>query len=178
MIPLFTDILPDGGGTMICPDAIPKVARWLYEHPDGVSPRMVPRGHADFARERNLAWYCGAIQDCADGQFVEATGAAGDVYLLHPLMMHSATNNALRRPRIITNPPVSLREPFCFNRGGEYSLVEQKTMQSLGGDEVLRTWRITRPREAVVPERVKIQEAMKRDEARRLQEAQNIPVEV
>lgn len=165
---------------MICPDAIPKVARWLYEHPDGVSPRMVPRGHADFARERNLAWYCGVIQDCADGQFVEAVGDAGDVYLLHPLMMHSATNNALRRPRIITNPPVSLREPFCFNGGGEYSLslVEQKTMQSLGGEEMLRTWRITRPREGVVPERVKIQEAMKRDEARRLQEAQHITVEV
>lgn len=169
---------------MICPGAIPKVARWLYEHPDGVSPRMVTRGHADFARERNLAWYCGVIQDCAEGQFVEAVGDAGDVYLLHPLMMHSATNNALRRPRIITNPPVSLREPFCFSRGGEggpggeYSLVEQKTMQSLSGEDVLRTWRITRPREAVVPERVKIQEAMKRDEARRLQEAQNITVEV
>ncbi|ETS80610.1 hypothetical protein PFICI_08139 [Pestalotiopsis fici W106-1] len=177
VIPLFTDIQPNGGGTMICPDAIPKVAQWLYQHPDGVSPRMVPRDHADFARERNLQWYGDVIQSC--GQFVEAAGQVGDVYLLHPLMMHSATNNALRRPRIITNPPVSLEEPFCFSRErGDYSLVEQKTIQSLGGEEKLKSWQITKPREAIVPERVRNQEAMKRDEARRLQTAREIAVEV
>ncbi|KAF7532592.1 hypothetical protein G7054_g7796 [Neopestalotiopsis clavispora] len=182
VIPLFTDIQPNGGGTMICPDAIPKVAQWLHDHPDGVSPRMVPRDHGDFGRERNLQWYCDVVQGCGDGQFVEAVGNVGDVYLLHPLMMHSATNNALRRPRIITNPPVSLREPFCFAREREddYSLVELKTMQSLegGGDkDRLKSWQITRPREAVVPERVRIQEAMKLDEAKRLQEARDIAVE-
>ncbi|KAI0128936.1 hypothetical protein BJ170DRAFT_353972 [Xylariales sp. AK1849] len=171
VIPLFTDILPDGGGTMICPDAVPKIAKWLFEHPDGVSPRMVPRDHEDFSKERNLEWYCALTQSCE--MFVEASGKVGDVYLLHPLMMHSASNNALRNPRIITNPPVSLKEPHRFERkDGNYSLVEMKTMQGIGGEEKLKGWGITRPREAVIPERVRIQEAMKREEARRLKNAE------
>jgi hypothetical protein len=175
VIPLFTDILPGAGGTMICPEAIPRVARWLYEHPDGVSPRMVSRDHPDFARERNHKWYCDVIQSC--DEFVEATGEVGDVYLLHPLTMHSATNNALRLPRIITNPPVSLTEPFRFHRpDGKYSLVERKIIQSLGGEEQLKRWEITRPREAVVPERVRVQEAMKREEVKRLEEANRATV--
>ncbi|KAK7754228.1 hypothetical protein SLS62_003805 [Diatrype stigma] len=171
VIPLFTDIVPEGGGTMLCPDAIPKIARWLYDHPDGVSPRMQPRSDPDFARELNLDWYRDVARSCDDSSFVEATGEIGDVYLMHPLMMHCATSNALRRVRIITNPPVSLREPHCFDRpDGQYSLVEQKTLRALGRgpDAPLEGWRITAPREPVVPERVRVQEAMRREEARRL----------
>lgn len=179
VIPLFTDVRAGGGGgTVLCPDALPLVARHLLAHPDGVSPRMVPRGHADFARERNLAWYHGVIQGCET--FVEAAGTVGDVFLLHPLMVHSAGNNVLRLPRIITNPPVALREPHRFDRAGDgsaYSLVERKTILSVGGEEALRGWRITRPREPVVPERVRVQEAMKREEKRRLEEAVQVPVE-
>ncbi|KAI2612648.1 uncharacterized protein GGS25DRAFT_529275 [Hypoxylon fragiforme] len=188
VIPLFTDVEPEGGGTMLCPPAINRVARQLYEHPEGVSPRMVPRAHADFGRERNLEWYAAVARGCGGGGgaekegFVEATGRVGDVYLLHPLMMHSATHNARRAVRIITNPPVSLREPFCFDREegeGEYSLVERKTMDAVGGGggggegkgrKMLKGWRITRPRERLVPERVRVQEAMKREELRRLEE--------
>ncbi|KAI0841787.1 hypothetical protein F5Y06DRAFT_199243 [Hypoxylon sp. FL0890] len=172
VIPLFTDIIPQGGGTMICPPAIPRVAKHLYEHPEGVSPRMVPRAHPDFTREKNLEWYIDIAKNCSDDDFVEATGQIGDVYLLHPLMMHSATSNARRAVRIITNPPVSVREPFCFDRekDEEYSLVERKTMDAVGGQEKLRGWKITTPRERVVPERVRIQEAMKREELRRLEE--------
>jgi hypothetical protein len=69
----------------------------------------------------------------SDSSIVEATGEVGDVFLLHPLMLHSASKNLLRKPRIITNPPVSLKEPFCFDREDprEYSLVEQKTLSDL-----------------------------------------------
>ncbi|KAF3059304.1 hypothetical protein GL218_04417 [Daldinia childiae] len=176
VIPLFTDIVSEGGGTMICPPAINRVAKHLYEHPEGVSPRMVPRAHPDFPREKNLEWYIEIAQNCADTDFVEAMGVVGDVYLLHPLMMHSATSNARRAVRIITNPPVSIREPFRFDRpsGEEYSLVEQKTIAAVGGPEKLKGWRITTPRERVVPERVRIQEAMKREELRRLEEEQRL----
>ncbi|KAI1476424.1 hypothetical protein F4774DRAFT_392935 [Daldinia eschscholtzii] len=172
VIPLFTDIVSQGGGTMLCPPAIDRVAKHLYEHPEGVSPRMVPRAHPDFPREKNLEWYVDIARDCADADFVEAVGTVGDVYLLHPLMMHSATSNALRAVRIITNPPVSLREPFRFDRpsGEDYSPVEQKTIAAVGGPEKLKGWRITMPRERVIPERVRIQEAMKREELRRLEE--------
>ncbi|KAF3804067.1 hypothetical protein GCG54_00007860 [Colletotrichum gloeosporioides] len=168
VIPLFTDIVPGGGGTVICPEAIPKVAKHLYEHPDGVSPRMVPRGHPDFAAERNLNWFNSLAGSC--GEFVEAVGQVGDVYLFHPLMLHSASRNQLRKLRIITNPPVSLREPHRFHRpdGSKFSLVEQATLRALGA-ESLPEWGITAPRERVIPERLKIQERMKQEELKRLQ---------
>ncbi|KAK8114058.1 hypothetical protein PG999_006127 [Apiospora kogelbergensis] len=162
-----------GGGTMLCPDAVPKIARWLYDHPEGVSPRMVPRAHPDFGKEKNLEWYTELVRGC--DEFVEASGTVGDVFLLHPLMMHSATSNALRHPRIITNPPVSFRAPQVFDReDGNYSLVELKTIQSVGGPDMMKGWRPTMPREAIVPMRVRIQEEMKREELQRLEKAKGV----
>ncbi len=169
VIPLFTDILPEGGGTMICPEAIPKVAKHLYDHPEGVSPRMTPRDEPEFKKEKDLAWFNGLAKTCTG--FVEATGKVGDIYLLHPLMLHSATSNARRNLRIITNPPVSLREPFEFDRAdGNFSLVEQTTMKALGKNR-LDGWKIAAPREGVIPERVRIQEKMKLEELERLKAA-------
>lgn len=175
VIPLFTDVPPQGGGTVLYPGGMRAVARHLRDHPGGVSPRMVPRRAADAgfgaADERNLAWFNAVAGRGADGDYVEACGDAGDVFLLHPLMLHSATNNARRNVRIITNPPVSLREPFQFDRAdGGYSLVERATLRMLGEGDGLKGWRITHPREKVVPERIRIQERMKQEELKRLEE--------
>jgi hypothetical protein len=121
--------------------------------------------------------------------FHEASGQAGDVYLLHPFMLHSASRNLLREVRIITNPPVSLKEPFNYNRpDGKYSLVEQKTLKDLGRPEGLPEWKITKEREMLTPARVQvspfsflvlvlgltimqIQEDMRQKELERLKEA-------
>ncbi|GJC86453.1 hypothetical protein ColLi_09291 [Colletotrichum liriopes] len=166
VIPLFVDIVPGGGGTFICPEAIPKVAKHLHDNPDGVSPRMVPRDDPDFAKEKNLDWFNSLARSCSE--FVETHGKVGDVYLLHPLMLHSISWNPLRRLRIITNPPVSLKQPHVFNRpDGAYSLVEQATLRALGADS-LPEWKITASREQVVPERLKVQERMKQEEIKRL----------
>ncbi|KAI5855579.1 dihydrofolate reductase-like domain-containing protein [Durotheca rogersii] len=163
VIPLFSDVLPRGGGaTVLCPSALDAVARHLRAHPEGVSPRMATRAEgAEFARESSLAWYREVVRACTEGDgegFVEATGRVGDVYLLHPLMVHSAGRNTRRAVRIITNPPVALREPFRFNRvdPAEHSLVERKTMMAATGPgdgiEALRGWKITMPRERLTPE--------------------------
>lgn len=175
VIPLFTDIPAQGGGTMLYPAGMRAVARHLYDHPEGVSPRMVPRDDPAFSAERNLGWFNavgsrgGSDEEEGNG-YVEACGNTGDVFLLHPLMLHSATNNALRNVRIITNPPVNLREPFNFDReDGNYSLVERATLRMLGKDtEGLRGWKITHARERVTPERLRIQERMKQQELERL----------
>jgi hypothetical protein len=84
-----------------------------------------------------------------DESFVEVTGKIGDVYFLHPMMLHSASRNLRRNVRIITNAAVSIREPFNFNRADpkDYSLVEQKTLRELGRPEGLPEWHITRSRE-------------------------------
>lgn len=174
VIPLWTDIVPGGGGTMICPSAISHVAKHLFEHPEGVSPRMTPRKeNPKFKQENGLQWYTDLAKTMRDKDFVEVTGVVGDVFLLHPLMMHSASNNMLRKVRVITNPPVSVKDPFVFDRAdGNYSAVERKTLRALGRDR-LDGWKIQAERQTIVPERVKIQERMKREEEERLSKMQD-----
>lgn len=102
------------------------------------------------------------------------------VVLIHPLMLHSASHNNTRIPRIITNPPVSLKEPFIFNRSNpdDYSLVELKTLKALGATpEKGYDFAITQPRERVVPERVKVQSVMKVQELERLNKQREVAVE-
>ncbi|KAJ3477671.1 hypothetical protein NLI96_g10305 [Meripilus lineatus] len=75
VIVLFNDIEPRAGGTYISPDGINNVIKWLYDHPEGSS--SIPRD-ADGSQSA-----C-SIQTCKE--FVELTGEAGDVILLHPFM--------------------------------------------------------------------------------------------
>ena len=180
VIPLFTDIQTGGGGTFICPDAIPVVAKYLYEHPKGVTPRFTPREqNPKLEVEATLDWFNNLAASFPPEKFVEATGQIGDVYLLHPLMLHSASNNMLRIPRIITNPPVSLREPFNFDRedASQYSVVEKKTMKELGKSS-LPGWKIEAGRDTVVPERLRKQAAMREQELKRLEDLKNASVTV
>ncbi|KIW65302.1 hypothetical protein PV04_07573 [Phialophora macrospora] len=174
VIPLFTDILANGGGTWICSEGPRRIGKHLYDHPEGVTPHMIPVGGATTDQpDPGLAFFNAAIQDCPDASFHEMTGRQGDVILLHPLMLHSASKNGRRLPRIITNPPVSLVEPFRFDRADPdaYSLVECKTIQDLGGPDVLRGWKATGERRAVVPERLRVQARWMEEEARRLRDA-------
>ncbi|KAJ5946347.1 hypothetical protein N7454_003186 [Penicillium verhagenii] len=165
VIPVFSDIQEHGGGTMICADSVKLVARFLYDNPRGVSPYMVPRGWR--LRKSKEDFYDSILKQCND--FHEMTGNVGDVILLHPLMVHSQSVNSLRIPRIITNPPVSLNEPFNFDRKdpSQYSVVERKTLQDLGKDR-LRGWKIKGGRDSVVPERLMEEERMRNQELERL----------
>lgn len=126
---------------------------------------MVPRGQDP--QDTGLDFYTSLVQQCSD--FREVTGNVGDVILLHPFMCHSASRNSLRIPRIITNPPVGLKEPFNFDRDDprEYSLVEQKTLLALGKDR-LPGWRITTDRDRIVPARMKAFYEMKSQEEERM----------
>jgi hypothetical protein len=169
VIPLWTDVVPGGGGTLMVPSAIPAVVNRLYEHPEGCSPGMTLRREDEtFDRSTRLKWYNDLIKTMPDSAFVEATGVVGDVYLLHPWMVHSASNNMLRRARVITNPKVSLVEPFCFDReDGNYSLVERMTLKVLG-KERLEGWKITREREVIITKRLEVQMEINRAEEERL----------
>lgn len=160
--------MSNGGATIICPEAIPKIAKHLHDHPEGVSPRMVPRGQEGFqmGQHKDLSFFCNVAKSCDN--FVEATGKVGDVYLMHPLMLHAPSSNALRRVRIIINPAVSLKEEHNFDReDGNYSLVEQFTLKALG-KERLPGWKATGPRETVIPARLQMQEQMRQEELKRL----------
>jgi len=155
IIPLFSDIRKGGGGTYICPEAIPHVARKLRDHPEGIDPASPL-----WKQNRQI------VYECTD--FREMTGKTGDVILLHPLMLHSASHNTLREIRLITNPPVALNEPFQFNRPNpdDYSLVEKFTLKSLGVEKL--DYKITSERRLVVPDRIRRQARMKEQELKRL----------
>lgn len=134
---------------------------------------MAPEPAPEYSANDYQAIYPEVLRNCDDSSFHEMTGEVGDVILLHPLMLHSASKNGLRHVRIITNPPVSLKEPFEFDRAdrSQYSLVELKTIQDLGGFEKLKGWKITGERKPVIPQRFKIQKQWMEDEARRLRES-------
>ncbi len=129
----WTDMRPRGGATFIAPDSVGVVARYLLEHPEGTPPDGFP------------------IQDLINQctRFEEVTGAAGDFIILHPYMLHSSSQNALGLPRIVTNPPVWLKEPLNFHRANpaDYSLVELATLKALGVDHL--DFAPTAPREGI-----------------------------
>ena len=173
VIPLFSDIKPRGGGTYICPDGIPLIANYLAQHPEGVLPTGLsftpststlaePSDHPEY-------WsHCKEIRQC--NHFAEMHGEIGDVVLMHPLMLHSASKNHLREPRVITNPPVSLKEPFNFDRENpdDYSIVELKTLKALGVERL--PFKNTTERRRVIPRRLLVQNKMLEEEKKRLAE--------
>jgi hypothetical protein len=138
---LWTDVVHQGGATFVACDSVGPVAQYLLDHPEGVHPNGFD--------VRAL------VPQCRD--FIEATGKAGDVYLLHPFVLHATAQNTLRRPRVITNPPVSLKEPMRFDRDRweDHSLVEQAILHHFGMERCPFTPAASRER--IVPERLRRQ---------------------
>ena len=128
----------------------------------------------DHAKSEGTTYWNDLAKDSSrtrDEAFHELTGNVGDVILMHPFMLHSASKNLLRKVRVITNPPVSLKEPFPLNRDTreEYSLVELKTLRELGMPDGVGNWKIVENgRREWIPERVRKFEEMKRKELARL----------
>ncbi|KAF9459430.1 hypothetical protein BDZ94DRAFT_1171561 [Collybia nuda] len=170
VIPIYSNIEPRGGGTMISPDGLSMIARYLAAHPEGVLPTGLSftPSTSTFSNPKEDPGYWSHLKEikrCT--QFVELTGEIGDVVLMHPLMLHSASKNYTRVPRIITNPPVGLKEPFNFARDdGDYSLVEQKTLKALGAHRF--AFEPTTERKRIVPARAAAQNKVLEAEKQRL----------
>ena len=136
-IVLWSDIEPQSGGTFLACDSVPVVARFLAEHPEGIAPGGFP--FADMKRQ------------CRD--FEEATGRAGDVFLMHPYLLHTASRNWTRHQRIIANPVTRLDAPMKFNRenSADQTPVERAVLRGLGVESYDFT--PTHERERIVPQR-------------------------
>lgn len=149
---LWSDIEPRSGGTFVATDSVQPIARLLANHPEGLLPGEVGFGTL--------------VDRCS--RFVELTGRTGDVVLLHPYILHSASYNPSGRPRFITNPAVALNAPMDFNRDhpSDYSLVERAVLRALGVERI--DFRPAAPRERVAPEREAIQARMLAQEKQRL----------
>jgi ectoine hydroxylase-related dioxygenase (phytanoyl-CoA dioxygenase family) len=117
-IVMWSAMRHQGGGTFIAPDSVRLIARVLADHPEGIPVK---------------AWdFEALIKQCE--RFEELTGEAGDFVILHPFMLHASSQNVIGVPRIMTNPPVVLKEPMNFNRADpdEFSLLERATLNYLG----------------------------------------------
>ncbi len=146
---LWTDIEPKGGGTFLACDSVPLVARFLAEHSEGVAPGGFP--FAEMKRQ------------CTD--FEEATGRAGDVFLMHPFLLHSASRNWTRAHRIISNPGASLKAPMKFNRENpaDQTIVERAILNGLGVESY--DFQPTAPREKVVTQHMIAQRKLEAEKA-------------
>ncbi|KAF8579131.1 hypothetical protein K439DRAFT_1620759 [Ramaria rubella] len=172
VIPLFSDIKSRGGGTFISPEGLEHVARYLAAHPEGCHPTGLSFTPSNALGDLSQKFSFLELARTTLTNFVELTGEIGDVILLHPLMLHSASKNHTRAHRIITNPPVSLKldKPFNFSRENaqEYSLVEKKTLRALGVDKF--DFHPTTERKGVVPKRLETQSILYKEEKMRLEE--------
>jgi len=158
VIVLWSDVVERGGPTSIAADSVPVVARSLAEHPEGLWPCCTEGPEADEARAAGEPVERMRIRDWINRceTFHEAVGEAGDVFLLHPFALHRASQNVRRVARLITNPPVALKQPFCYDReDGAYSVVEQCVLDALGVDRF--AFGPTTARRRLVPPRIREQ---------------------
>jgi hypothetical protein len=102
---LFSDIAPNGGGTLLDIGSHRRVAEVLWQHePGGLE--------------------CDKLTEIVDAlpqsrvNVVEATGTAGDVVLCHPMIYHSSYRNDGATPRVQATPHIAAvdgypgRQPF------------------------------------------------------------------
>ena len=128
---LFGDVAPRAGGTLIVSGSHRLVHKYFMDNPApagarGADYRKLLQAHPYF-RDLHTAGDAGAraarFVDRAEEhdsivlQVVENTGAAGDVLLLHPLLLHVATSNNGHEPRFLLSGGVDLPAMWSHLRG-------------------------------------------------------------
>ncbi len=123
MLFLFSDIGPDDAPTRIKVGSHLDVPPFLEAAGDrGMSNPAVCRAMAAAGK-----------LDSPDRALTLATGQAGDVYLCHPFLIHSAQPHHGREPRFMAQPPLlatGLLDPW--REDGAYSPVERALRLGLG----------------------------------------------
>jgi hypothetical protein len=149
----WTDVEPRGGGTFVACDSVGPVARYLAAHPEGTVLHEFGFGSL--------------VKECKD--FMDTTPCrVGDIYLLHPFILHAGSQNLSGKPRFLTNHPIHLKEPMNFNRPNpdEFSLIERAILRGLGVDRF--DFKPTGQRGRVVSERERLAKITLEQEKKRL----------
>ncbi len=107
--------MPRGGGTQIVGGSHRLVHRWFEQNPPPPGARSADMRkllladpyirdlHEPGDRDARIARFMDRTEE-VDGiplRIVETTGAAGDIFLLHPLVMHVAAPNNAAEPRFL-----------------------------------------------------------------------------
>ena len=120
---LFGDVEPRAGGTLIVSGSHRLVHTYFRDHPPpagarGASYRKLLQGHpyirAIHISEGDADARAARFMDHVEGQdgiplqVIENTGKAGDVMLLHPLLLHVAAPNNGHAPRFLLSGSIDL----------------------------------------------------------------------
>ena len=119
MLPLWSDIAPKAGGTVIKMGSYKIGCRVLADAaPDGLN-------HDELNRR--------VLPLTEDAKLMEMTGAAGDVAILHSCTMHGGGINFGDHPRMITNSFLNLKEKPRFDRPNpdDLSIYERSVAMAL-----------------------------------------------
>ncbi|MES4792449.1 MAG: hypothetical protein C4321_05200, partial [Chloroflexota bacterium] len=140
---VFSEVQPQGGGTLVAEGSHWLTARVLAQHPDGMEHqevlRLIPQTHPWLAElmgrvppanssESRRERFMERTHHDPDGtalRVVETTARPGDVFLCHPFLYHAPSQNHRREPRFMCNRTTPLKERMQLNRpDGDYSPVE------------------------------------------------------
>jgi len=117
LLVLYTDVLPGGGGTVLLPESARMVARRLAA------------GGADFmdkdAETRPL------VEACT--QRLQITGEAGDVFVMHPFLLHGTAPNRRSTVRIVANPMLEAAATLNFRPGTSVASPLEEITQAWAG---------------------------------------------
>ncbi|HEY1125501.1 MAG TPA: phytanoyl-CoA dioxygenase family protein [Sphingobium sp.] len=119
---LLDDVEPRGGGTLMVSGSHRLVHRWFRENPPPAGTRS-----GEMRKLLQAHPYVGGLHEAGDPdariarfmaraeehdgiplQVVETVGAAGDVILAHPLLLHVAAPNNAAKPRFLLSGGVTL----------------------------------------------------------------------
>ena len=117
---LFGDVGPRGGGTLLVSGSHQLVHKWFKDHQPPTNTRgeeyrrllrdhpYIRDLHTEGDADARIVRFMDRVE-AVDGiplQVAENTGAAGEVILLHPLVLHVAAPNAGTEPRFLLSGAV------------------------------------------------------------------------
>ena len=103
LIVLWTDVDETNGPTLALLDSVGPVAQALQSSPTGCAQMDLP--------------YDQIVKRCEAPTAL--TGKAGDVFAIHPLVVHTASPKLSPGIRLISNPVIRRKRPFDFSKGGD-----------------------------------------------------------
>ncbi|KOR89277.1 phytanoyl-CoA dioxygenase family protein [Paenibacillus solani] len=152
MFVLFSDIEPRGGAALLAEGTHKLVVQFLENHSDGM---IAYKEDALSLIDESNPWLAELTGNCvgatgedriikfmerahldesgAQLKVIECTGEAGDVFLIHPFIYRTGSQNHSGKARIMCNFPVPLQEKMELNREGDlgYSILEQSIRRAL-----------------------------------------------
>lgn len=128
LIPImfFSDVLPNGGGTAVAESSHLVAAKILSQAGlKGMTGKDLTKTVLATGENFNI---------------IELTGEAGDVVLMHPLLVHARSTNLSPKDeqfvRFMCHPSVRLLEPINFNKSyHEYTVLEKSYLLGINYDE-------------------------------------------